>query len=555
MQKLQNKYDALIQQLCPAEPSLPQVGATSSQPLFVDLGLAAVGADDPGGQTANALLNIIAQAPSATQELLEADIALLERVRDSATDQTPQMPFGLMEAVLPICLKGSIVYCLWTGKLRHRDLFDDEVARLADESGQSKDDILATVADVPVLTEAHIKKMVFLYRRLRDALAQRLEMAERINELTDQLVQSERTSSLGTLSSGVAHHFNNLLSIILGYSSYVLNREELTSEAETALHQISDAAQRGRRLTEELLAFAGSDVEEERICNIHDTLGSVMSLLSSQMSSQILMQSDFAARQADVMAPKSSIHQIVFNLLTNALDSLPEGGQIDVKTGNVKVEGEDGLQDYIRVEVLDNAAVVNDEEQIDAYGPDEEIGLKLSSVYGIVGKLAGTVMISTPPGGVRKVEVLLPTVVGVGSDTPQPSVEQEAPPPSVIWVVDDDSTFREMCCVVLAEEGHTVEELSGGKELKKQWESDAPRPGVIIIDFSMPEYNGLELCEWLHKRGSEVPVVLVSGLSIDQPHISKAKKMKRIHFLQKPFSFRELADMVTMAMGESLITE
>jgi two-component system OmpR family response regulator len=133
-------------------------------------------------------------------------------------------------------------------------------------------------------------------------------------------------------------------------------------------------------------------------------------------------------------------------------------------------------------------------------------------------------------------------------------VREEAVP-SVIWVVDDDSTFREMCQVVLSEEGHTVVELSGGREMQKKWQDAEKVPDVIVIDFSMPEYNGLELCEWLHRHGSEVPVVLVSGLSVDQPDIHKAKKMKRIFFLQKPFSFRELSDMVAMAMGESLISE
>jgi len=552
IQELQNKYDALVKELCPTETSLPLADGPGSHPLLADMGLTA---ENPGfcEQTATLLCGLIALAPAAAHTLLEADIALLERVRDTAADQTQQLPFGMMEAVLPVRIRGKLVSCLWTGKLCNRELTADEYTQFAEETGKAPAEIQTLLSGVPVLTEAHIKKIIFLYRRLRDSLEQTLDMTDRTRELTHQLVQTERISSLGTLSTGVAHHFNNLLSVILGYSSFVLNRENLTREAETALQQISEAAQRGRRLTEELLAFAGSDAEE-RICNVHDTLAGVLSLLGSQTSSQILMQTNYTAAHADVMAPKSSIHQIVFNLLTNALDSMPDGGRLSVNTTNVKVDGDDGLQEYIRVEVLDDAAVVSDEEQIAAYAPEEEIGLKLTSVYGIVGKLAGTVMISTPPGGVRKVEVLLPTTT-VEEGVPSKQAVQERLPPSVIWVVDDDDTFREMCCVVLAEEGHTVEELPGGKELQKKWTSEDLRPGVIIIDFSMPEYNGLELCEWLYEHGADVPIVLVSGLSIDQPDINKAKKMKRIHFLQKPFSFRELSDMVTMAMGESLINE
>ena len=126
-----------------------------------------------------------------------------------------------------------------------------------------------------------------------------IEELEKIrDELTEQLIQSERIRSLGTLSGGVAHHFNNLLSVILGYSSFVLNREQLSQEATEALQQISEAAQRGRRLTEELLAFAGSDVEEETLCHVHETIQSVLSLLQSQVHSRVRMDTRLLANSS-----------------------------------------------------------------------------------------------------------------------------------------------------------------------------------------------------------------------------------------------------------------
>jgi CheY-like chemotaxis protein len=387
------------------------------------------------------------------------------------------------------------------------------------------------------------------------------ELEKQKQELAEQLVQSERARSLGILSGGVAHHFNNLLSIILGYSSFVLNRETLSKEATDALQKISEAAQRGRRLTEELLSFAGSDVEDEKIVHTHDTISNVLSLLSSQTPSSIRVETFLAAENDEVLAPPSAIHQIVFNLFTNAFDSMTSGGQLTVTTGNTDMDTESGLQQYLQIQVADSGGVLptgfedkQEQPPDEEFVPGDRMGLKLSSVYGIVGRLEGTVVVSSKPGALTRVEVLLPNATETPGE-PDQKRRKKRLAPSAIWVVDDDPTFREMCNVVLSEEGHTVEQLPGGKEMQAQWKAASAPPDLIIIDFSMPEYNGLELCQWLAKQGSRVPVVLVSGLSADQPDIRKALEMKRTFFLQKPFSFREMADVVTVAMGETLIGE
>lgn len=552
---LEDSKRAWLEKLCRAagpEHVTAMTPHTSIQPLPADMSMG--GTACGFCRETNAFTErMMAHSVSARRWLLETDVDLLQRVDERQVDQTCRTALGLTEAVFPVRCDGVVVDVLWTGRLRDRDMTEAERQTLAGETEWTEEQIMHEYHALPVFSEEQIKKILFMYRRLRDCFEQMLELGNSNRELTHQLVQSERIRSLGTLSSGVAHHFNNLLSVILGYSSYVLNREKLSKEAENALGQISGAAQRGRRLTEELLAFAGSEIEEDRICHVHETLANVMSLLGSQTTSLIRMEHQLAAQHDDVMGPRSSIHQVVFNLLTNAIDSMPDGGSLAVETSNVDVEDEGRLQEYLRIAVMDSGSEIPAEEDV-AEAESEEMGLKLTSVYGIVGKLEGTVMISSPPGGERKVEVLLPTASAEGGAGEPPAVREEAVP-SVIWVVDDDSTFREMCQVVLSEEGHTVVELSGGREMQKKWQDAEKVPDVIVIDFSMPEYNGLELCEWLHRHGSEVPVVLVSGLSVDQPDIHKAKKMKRIFFLQKPFSFRELSDMVAMAMGESLISE
>ena len=390
----------------------------------------------------------------------------------------------------------------------------------------------------------------------KDSSIQDLEAARQ------QLLQLERTRSLGTLSTGVAHHFNSLLSIILGYASFVLNREKIGGESAEALRKVCEAAQRGRRLTEEILAFSGGEAEEEMVCRIHETVNAVLSLLQAQTAHGICVESRLEAEHDTVMALPSSIRQIVFNLLSNALDSItPQGGKLSVFTANVELSTGSGKQPFVRLEVSDSSGSVPEgfRPQKNGSAPSkvpldgDRIGLRLSSVYGMVGRLDGTVLISSEPGMLTRVEVLLPVHSAREEAAKEKKVRRRLAP-STLWVVDDDPIFREMCKQVLSEEGHTVDGIPGGRELREKWQGHrGPKPDLIIIDFSMPEYNGLQLCEWLRGQGAKVPVILVSGFAANQPDIGKALKMKKTYFLQKPFSSRDLADTVTVAMGETLI--
>ncbi len=386
------------------------------------------------------------------------------------------------------------------------------------------------------------------------------ELKKENDELTRQLLQSERVRSLGSLSGGFANHFNNLLSVILGYTSHVLNNEDLTHPAREALQRVAEAAERGRHMTDELLSFLGSETEAETICAVHETLSSVLSLLQSQMHSSVRVTAALDAACDKVLAPPSSIHQIVFNLLTNALDALAGSGSLTVRTTNVDIETDGAARQYLKIEVDEfmqaeaSAAAAADRAQPPAdQKPLDRAGLKLSSAYGMVGKLEGTLVVSSRQDATTRVEVLLPTA-SAGAEEPRGKPVKDRKAAWTIWVVDDDATFREMCKVVLdSEQGQVTEELAGGKEFMKKWERSQRKPELILIDFSMPDYNGLELCEWLTKHGSTAPVILVSGLSLNQPDIRKAMNMKKTYFLQKPFTNRELSSVISMAMGESLV--
>ncbi len=495
------------------------------------------------------------QGGPLAREILQADVEILQKLKKTGEDQVHEGLFGAREAGFPVRLQGSVVHCVWTGKVLSRPLSAADRKKLIEGSGLPKKEAEALADQAPVLDDAQMGRVLEMVRRLRNAIEQALTHHVRATELTRQLVQSERTHSLGTLSGGVAHHFNNLLSIILGYSSLVLNRGKLPSEAEEGLHKISEAAQRGRRLTEEVLAFLGSEAEEDVLCRIHDMLHSALSLLETQISAGVRLETKLEAKRDDIMAPPGAIRQILFNLLSNAADTLSAGGVLSVSTFNSPMKNDEGkAQEFFCLEVSDNSVLA---EPV-AHRPHEPAdlsrkGMKLSSLYGLVGRLEGSVILPTEAGSISRVQVFLPLVSAKkqAQEAVEPAKGRLAP--CHIWVVDDDPIFCAMCRQLLLDERHTVEQMTSGRELHERWQKEEKKPDLFIIDFSMPEYNGLQLCEWLKNKGSQAPVILVSGFAPSQPDIRKALKMKKTAFLQKPFTSRELSDSISMAMGETLI--
>lgn len=323
----------------------------------------------------------------------------------------------------------------------------------------------------------------------------------------------DRIQALGALSAGIAHHFNNLLSVILGYSSHLLNRMELPEEAHDALLRISEAAQRGRRMTEEILGFTGSETEEETLCSLHQMLDGLCPLLENQAAGRFRFIRHYDAEHAEVRTQRSALQQSLYNLLTNFIDEHSDaGGDIHIFTGNLQRREADQRVNYLQIRVA-SCEDPNCEDQVE-------------------------LMLTQDDHSSAK---------EIATATPKKLASHS------IWVVDDDPIFCEMCERVLGDDGHRVTSIPSGPALQDEYMATDSQPDLLIIDFSMPDSNGLELRTWLRSEGCRAPVILVSGFTHTHPDIRKALKMRKTYFLQKPFPVPELADIVSVALGETLL--
>lgn len=471
---------------------------------------------------------------------------------DSHDSCLVQRPLGLKEWVYPLHVRDRLVGMLWGGKFKETSPTDADLEGYAKNLGVSETSIRRFLDEIPNTDATDIERQHRYMGLLQQTAIWALSAEHRSLDLNTQLLEQEHTQALGAVSSGVAHHFNNLLSVILGYSSFLLNRTDTSEEASEALRVISEAAQKGRRLTEEILAFAGSEVEKETVCSVHEYLEHACSLLASQESGRIRFKREFAASSDHVRAPRSALHQTIYNLLSNSIDSLPEGGELTIRTANEPVADSEPTAPSIRIEVIDSNVTPEIMALSESETPQKGSANKWARLHRMVNRLEGSTAVSPAHAVWNRAEITLPL-----EDTPLPSAQEGKPQkrlaPSIIWIVDDDPIFCEMCKRVLEDDGHQVVTMESGTALHEAWEASAPHPNLLIIDFSMPEYNGLELCEWLKERGSRAPVILVSGFSHNQPDIHKALKLRKTFFLQKPFPVPELADVVSVALGETLL--
>ncbi len=495
------------------------------------------GAEDVFAESARLVTEVLLGSQEGRLLHLAAEVDLLQRVVDSGEELLHRGPFDVMEFVLPVKIRGYQVHLVRSGKFREKVFTANDLKELAFATGVPFRTVEAAAATLPVLAGGALEAFQQLVRRQRDLLVSTLEALLSAGSASDP--DSDRLSALGSMAEGMAHHFSNLLSVILGYTSLVLAKSELSPEASESLHKVAEAAQQARRFTEEVLTLAGQEDAEDSVCAVHDRLQRVLGLLQSRAGSRVDVVTRFEAARDTVAASPGLIHQMLLNLLGNAFDNLPGGGRLTLHTSNPE-----GTQ-HLRLELFEEARphLAGDSDAATQTRP------ALARLLGQVARLDGEVVSrEVKPGGAHIV-LTLPVIVA-GPKAPPKKIRRRLAP-SAIWVVDDDAVVREMCRRVLAAEGHTVEEYACGADLKKRL--GEAKPDLVIYDYSMPDVDGLEMATWMRGCGHRAPVILISGFTAEHPSIKKALTLRKTFLLQKPFSFRDMADIVTIAMGETLV--
>lgn len=367
--------------------------------------------------------------------------------------------------------------------------------------------------------------------------------------------QEARMESIGQLAGGVAHDFNNVLSVIINYAAFASAELEDRPEVRADVDQIKASAMRAAELTRQLLLFSRKTGDHRRPIQLNDTLEDIGKLLRRVIGEHIELVVKLEPNLWLVEADASQIEHVVINLAVNARDAMPDGGTLELETSNVVI-GEGYISDhpdapgpgpYVRLTVADSGAGMDRETMERAFEPffttkgrAEGTGLGLATVYGTVKNHGGNVFLYSEPGLGTTVKIHLP-VVDREIIEREESVERAIAPGTGerILVVEDDIEVRRMVERALVGGGYEVVDLERGHDALELLADPEQEFSLLLTDVVMPEMQGGELAEKAVAIRPDLPVLFMSGYS--DLMLNKFDGTRgEIDVLEKPFTIYEL---------------
>jgi PAS domain S-box-containing protein len=358
------------------------------------------------------------------------------------------------------------------------------------------------------------------------ALVYLLTEARDITELKaaqEQLRQSQKMEALGQLTGGIAHDFNNLLTVVVGGLDLLVKRTDdpkLKRYAENALA----AAERGARLTGQLLAFSRVQRLEVRPTHVAPLIRNMRPLLRNVLGPGIEKRFDLDDAMMPVMADPTQLEVAVLNLAINARDAMPDGGILSFASRPVKVRGDPDIidGDYLEVTIADTGTGMEPQVAERAFEPfftTKEVGkgtgLGLSMVYGMARQSGGAARIESREGEGTAVKLLFRKADVPVTEIAEPAEDSAAPAkppvPLSVLVIDDDPDVRGFIVETLEEQGYQVREASDGRAGLAELER--ARPDLVVLDFIMPGLSGAEVASRIRAEAPGQPILFVSGYS------------------------------------------
>ena len=386
----------------------------------------------------------------------------------------------------------------------------------------------------------------------------RLAAQRRLAEAEEALRQSQKMEAVGQLVSGLAHDFNNVLGAVVGAFDMIRRRSDEPERVARFAEAGMEAANRGGKLTSQLLAFSRKQRMELTPLYVCDVIEAVQDLLRRTLGPLVELELGLNPGPVPVLADPTQVEMTILNLALNARDAMPEGGKLYIGTRVCRVESDPELApgEYVELEVRDTGMGMDEEtlrRAIDPFFTTKPVGkgtgLGLAQVYGSTRQSGGTVRIESKPGEGTTVRVFFPTTDQPVERAADRRPSKRAAPDSTgsVLLIDDDNDLRNVLAGALTTLGYKVQEASDGPSALRAL--DEFRPDVVVVDFAMPGLNGAEVASKARERWPGLPVILASGYA-DTAAIERAIGADAA-LLRKPFRIDELLEAVRVATKTS----
>lgn len=522
--------------------------------------------------------NMIRQTEVGLSNCFRSDAEIGRLCMNGPTVQTC-LSGGLWDAGAGIEVGGKHLANWLIGQVRDETQTEDKMRLYAREIGADEDELVEAFHEVPAMSReqfGHISRVLFTMANQLSTLAyQNVQQARLISdlktsekeqqELQSRLIQAQKLESVGRLAGGVAHDFNNMLSIILGNAEMI--REDV-NENEPFIEHIEEIIKASRRsidLTRQLLAFARKQTIAPKKINLNETIDGMLKMLDRLIGEDITLTWRPEINLWPVKIDPTQIDQILANLCANARDGIKGGGRITIETANVTVDelycqAREGATagDYVVLSVSDTGCGIDKETMEKLFEPfyttkdlGKGTGLGLATVYGIVQQNDGRIEVYSEPGLGSSFKIYIPRFKETaGEREGKEAKKDDSRGHETILLVEDEQDLLKMTTLMLRHLGYTVIPASGPSQAIELCESHAGAIDMLMTDVVMPGMSGKELAETLLDSHSDLKVLFTSGYT-DNVIAHHGVLDEGIQFINKPFSKQMLSEKIRSVLDPS----
>jgi two-component system cell cycle sensor histidine kinase/response regulator CckA len=384
--------------------------------------------------------------------------------------------------------------------------------------------------------------------------------ATELKTLEAQFVQSQKMQAVGQLAGGVAHDFNNLLTAINGHCDLLLMRHDVADTEHGDLMQIRQNANRAAALVRQLLAFSRKQTLRPTVINLHDTLSELSHLLNRLLTEKVALRIEHGADIAPVRVDERQFEQVIMNLVVNARDAMPRGGEVRITTRTVRLK-KDLVRDravilqgeWVVIEVADSGTGIPEGKLNKIFEPffttkqvGEGTGLGLSTAYGILKQTGGFIFAESPSGGGAVFTIYLPAYDKIEvAPAPEPEVRRprDLTGRGLVLLVEDEDPVRSFAARALRLRGYTVIEAVSGEEALEILKDGDLHVDMMLSDVIMPGLDGPSLLKKARQYLGDAPVMFISGYA-ESDFSDLLQDETGVSFLPKPLDIKTLAERV-----------
>jgi two-component system cell cycle sensor histidine kinase/response regulator CckA len=382
--------------------------------------------------------------------------------------------------------------------------------------------------------------------------------------LQEHFFQAQKMEAIGSLASGVAHDFNNMLTAILGYSECLLRKFPPDTSLRNDLEQINLAGKRAAALTRQLLAFSRKQVMQPRVLDLNALVSELEKMLRRMIGEDIEMNTRLEPELGAVSADPGQLQQVIMNLAVNSRDALPQGGKITIETANVTLDKENlqGRREippgqYVLLSISDNGCGMDRETLSRIFEPffttkgqGRGTGLGLSTVYGIVKQSQGFIWVYSELGQGTTFKIYLPRAHGHAETwSSEPAMGEKKGGTETVLLVEDDASVRDLARRVLGEQGYTVLMANTGEEALLQARKFCGPIHLLLTDVVLPAMNGKVLASQIRLLRPATQVLFMSGYT-NNAIVQHGVLEPGVEILEKPFVRGSLIERVRHTLDQ-----